>query len=162
MATASSDRKAVKIIGVSGHVSKQFRSTSWSQSNSCHCHLSEAFLEINVRIVIEKGKKDTWLSSTVYEYVVSLTCLLLLYSSNLQVVDRNRPDYEMDQCLSYQYWYETEFGKVKTIKSLKNRKDFMFDFYRLSLFTKDAIDNKSLNVAICFQAIGMFKFSYAS
>jgi hypothetical protein len=31
------------------------------------------------------------------------------------------------------------------------------DFYRFSLFAKDAIDKHNLNMTICFQAIGRFK-----
>lgn len=63
-----------------------------------------------------------------------------------------RPNYIVDVYKQYQYAYPSCFGEIKIEKANYVLK--VFDFYRLAVFGRHAIENHNLNGIICFQTIG--------
>jgi hypothetical protein len=66
----------------------------------------------------------------------------------------NRPDYKVDiYAQEYRYSYTNAYGEIKPSSNVSPTL-LVNDFYRLAIFSKDAIDAFNLNQVLSFQVIG--------
>ncbi|KAG2204794.1 hypothetical protein INT47_004069 [Mucor saturninus] len=83
------------------------------------------------------------------------------HCSHIHQIDLNCPDYKIDEYIHYQYSSTPVFGEFKTSVYSSNTKLLITDLYRLAIFIKNKIDEKTLRLTIGFQVVGLYIYFYA-